>query len=58
MQRNLPIAVVAGIDFYIDAEREELRQVSRPANRISFNAIRSSRQGYRFLYNQKQACPA
>lgn|GEM_PF-3639961 len=58
MQRKLPIAVVAGIDFYIDAEREELRQVARPANRISFNAIRAGKQGYRFLYNKKQGCLA
>ncbi|SEA14928.1 hypothetical protein SAMN05192529_10948 [Arachidicoccus rhizosphaerae] len=56
MQRELPIAEIDGVDFYVDAEREELRQVDSPGNCISFSVFHSKNNGYYFIYNRKSRC--
>lgn len=54
MLRKLPIAVIAGIDFYVDSAREELRQADNPQNKISFTKFQPCSKGFRFIYNKKQ----
>ncbi|TDX00502.1 hypothetical protein [Dinghuibacter silviterrae] len=51
MGRKLPVVEVAGICFYIDVMREELRQVDNSKNTISFNFFRQEGDGYVFLYD-------
>lgn len=58
MQRQLPIAEIEGVEFYVDAHREELWQVRDPQNRISFNAFRPCKEGYILLYDKKSGCAA
>lgn len=54
MQRTMPIAVIAGVDFYVDAAREELRQIDNPANLVPFTKFRSCSQGFRFRYDKNE----
>jgi len=56
MQRELPIAEIDGVDFYVDAEREELCQVDNPENCISFSVFHAKNNGYFFIYNRKSCC--
>lgn len=51
MERKLPIAEIAGTTFYVDVQREELRQTDHAGNRISFNALSECKDGYRFIYD-------
>lgn len=56
MQRELPIADIDGVDFYVDAEREELRQVDSHDNCIPFSVFHARNNGYYFIYNRKSRC--
>lgn len=51
MERQLPIAEIAGTDFYVDVLRDELRQADNAQNRISFNELSESKEGYSFNYD-------
>lgn len=56
MQRKLPVAEIEGINYYVDAEREELWQQEDPGNRIPFSVFHPRKNGYSFLYNRKSRC--
>ena len=51
MERKLPIAEIAGTSFYVDVLREELRQTDKSENRISFNELAETGEGYSFNYD-------
>ena len=51
MERKLPIAEIAGTSFFVDVLREELRQTDKSENRISFNELAETGEGYSFNYD-------
>lgn len=53
MEKDLPIADIAGTVFYVDVLLDELRQTDNPPNRISFNELEESEKGYSFLYDTR-----
>jgi len=53
MERHLPIVDIAGTAFYVDVLLDELRQTENPGNRISFNELEESENGYSFLYDTR-----
>ena len=56
--RRLPIVDIQGVEFYIDAARERLWQIQKPANQTPFAVIQACQKGFRFLYHKKKCCCA
>ncbi|SDE88166.1 hypothetical protein SAMN05216464_110170 [Mucilaginibacter pineti] len=52
-ERILPTHIISGTTFIIDVQNEQLRELGRPDNIISFNEMAYSRSGYRFDFNKE-----
>jgi hypothetical protein len=50
-ERKLPIYTIAGTEFIVDVEKEELRQADQPGNKISFDEMDYRTSHYYFHYD-------
>jgi len=53
MERQLPLVDIAGTAFYIDVQKEELRQKEDAGSRIPFSVFDLDGNGYTFLYDKE-----
>ncbi|MEE1946411.1 hypothetical protein VRU48_14905 [Pedobacter sp. KR3-3] len=58
MKRQLPIVEILGTAFYVDVQRDELREKANANNQIPFSVFDQEGDGYTFLYDvQRKSIP-